>query len=283
MKTVAIFGVGLIGGSFALALRKAGFQGSILGVSSPETIQRALQLGVIDKGATLEEAGGSADLIYLAQPICRIISLLPELNHCVKPNALITDAGSTKSTIVEQARDVVHRCQFLGGHPMAGKESRGVEAADANLFRGRRYILTPQSQVEMQAPRVQEFLAWLERLGAETVILTPQEHDRAVAYTSHLPQLSSTGLAALLHGHASALKVSGPALLDMTRLALSPFETWGDIFATNKPAILEALRGYIHLLQEFAETLDSPEIAESFHRGALVARRLRDDRSGKSL
>src|SRR5579862_6730759 len=100
MQTVAIFGVGLIGGSFALALREAGFSGRIIGVSSPETIRKAVELGVIDAGLSAEQAAGSADLIYLAQPILRIVEILPQLDPWVRPDALVTDAGSTKSTIV---------------------------------------------------------------------------------------------------------------------------------------------------------------------------------------
>ena len=143
MRTIAIFGVGLIGGSFALALRKAGFTGRILGVSSPDTIRRALELNVIDAGVPAEEGARAADLIYLSQPILRIIESLPELSQWVQPGSLVTDAGSTKSMIVEQAAALFAPGQFLGGHPMAGRERRGVDAAEADLFRGRPYVLTP--------------------------------------------------------------------------------------------------------------------------------------------
>src|ERR1700680_2585482 len=121
MKTVAIFGVGLIGGSFALALREAGFSGRILGVSSAETLRRALDLRVIDAAAAAEEAAASADLIYLAQPILSIIEIFPELNAWVNPGALMPDAGSPKKAIVNRAAEAISRRQFLGGHPMAGR------------------------------------------------------------------------------------------------------------------------------------------------------------------
>ena len=238
MKTVAIFGVGLMGGSFALALRKAGFSGRILGVSSPATLQRALDLRVIDAGASAREATQTADLLYLSQPILRILEILPDLNDWVQPGALITDAGSTKSTIVGKARSVISRCQFLGGHPMAGREQRGVEAAEAGLFFGRPYVLTPVSQAELETTNARELLDWIRAIGAFPVILDPQEHDRIVAYTSHLPQLVSTGLAALLDGREEPQsRVFGPALVDSTRLALSSFDVWGDILATNRAPI----------------------------------------------
>src|SRR5882672_11080754 len=136
MRTVAIVGVGLIGGSFGLALRKAGFDGQILGVSSEAAIAAAVEHGAVDRGLPLADAVREAGLIYLAQPIGRIIDTLRRIDPLAKEGALITDAGSTKSAIVSLARSVIHRCQFLGGHPMAGKEKRGVSEAEADLFRG---------------------------------------------------------------------------------------------------------------------------------------------------
>jgi prephenate dehydrogenase len=276
MNTVGIFGVGLIGGSFALALRKAGFSGRILGVSSPPTIQRALELGVIDEGVPAQEAAQAADLIYLAQPILRIIEILPDLEHWVRPEALVTDAGSTKSAIVERA-GAISRCQFLGGHPMAGREQRGVEAAEPGLFRGRPYVLTPCSEAELQTPQVRGFVDWIERIGAFTVILSPAEHDQIVAYTSHLPQLASTGLAALLEGRIEAQSgVFGPALVDSTRLALSSFDIWGDILATNQEPIRTALRSYIAKLQEFSQALERDGMQDHFRRASKFATQVRD-------
>ncbi len=277
MNTVAIFGVGLIGGSFAMALRKAGFSGRIIGVSSPETIRRALELGVIDEGAPAREAAQAADLIYLAQPILRIVEILPELDPWVRPEALVTDAGSTKSTIVGRAGSTFSRCQFLGGHPMAGREKRGVEAAEADLFRGRPYVLTPRSEAELDSPATRDFVDWIKRIGAFTVILSPAEHDRIVSYTSHLPQLASTALAALLEGRAEPQSgVFGPALIDSTRLALSSFDIWGDILATNHEAIRTALRSYIGKLEEFSQELEPEAMREHFRRASKFATELRD-------
>ncbi len=276
MNTVAIFGVGLIGGSFALALRDAGFKGHIIGVSSADTIRKAVELGVIDEGMPAEQAARAADLIYLAQPILRIVEILPQLDPWVRPDALVTDAGSTKSTIVESAHAITH-CQFLGGHPMAGREKRGVEAAEAGLFLGRPYVLTPHSEAELQTPQARDFLAWIGKIGAIPVILNPSEHDKVVAFTSHLPQLASTGLATLLEGRLEPKSgVFGPALLDSTRLALSSFEIWGDILATNRDSIRIALRSYIAQLEEFSQSLDAGPMEEHFRRAAKFASQLRD-------
>jgi len=278
METVAIVGVGLIGGSFGLALKKAGFRGAILGVSSEATIRAALGRGAIDRGATLEDAARQADLLYLAQPIGRILDTLHHLDPLVRPQALITDAGSTKHAIVTEARKLVRRCQFLGGHPLAGKETRGVAEAEADLFRGRTYVLTPGSPDELQTAAARAFIEWLERIGAKPVVLGAAEHDRLVSFTSHLPQLASTALAATVADNliASAdLQVAGPGLIDSTRLALSAYELWRDILATNTESIEQALTAYINELELLRENLRTRGAQEEFVRAAELAARLR--------
>jgi len=276
MNTVAIFGVGLIGGSFALALRKAGFAGRILGVSSPETIERALALKVIDEGSQAREAAQSADLIYLSEPILRIAEMLPELNEWVRPGALITDVGSTKKAIVDRARACISRCQFLGGHPLAGRERRGVAAAQADLFSERPYVLTPLSENGMKTPAVMEFHQWILRIGAYPIVLSAERHDQVVAYTSHLPQLASTALASMLdHRSEPVFGVFGPALVDSTRLALSSYDIWGDILATNGAEIRDALRSYILKLEEFSRSLEPPHLREEFAQAARFASQIR--------
>jgi prephenate dehydrogenase len=277
METVAIFGVGLIGGSFALAIRKAGFAGRIIGVSSDDTVRAALASHVIDEALPADVAAAHADLVYLAQPIHRIIDSLAELDAWVKPGALITDAGSTKQAIVERAYRVISRARFLGGHPMSGRERRGVEAAEADLFQGRPYVLTPRSVSELEHPAVREFLGWIPRIGSFPVILTPEDHDRTVAFTSHLPQLASTALAATLDGRPEPQTgVYGPALADSTRLALSSFDIWGDIFDTNRHQILVALESYIAKLQEFRDHFEGDAMRRHFDAAAHLAAQVRD-------
>ena len=171
MRTVAIVGVGLIGGSFGLALKAAGFGGEVIGVSSPRSIDAAIALGAVDRGAELAEAVGAADLVYLALPVARILSTLRALDEWVRPDALVTDAGSTKHVIVETAHKHLRRCAFLGGHPMAGKESRGVEHAEADLFRGRPYVLTPSDPEQLNGGVALELREWLRLIGAQEVVL----------------------------------------------------------------------------------------------------------------
>ena len=278
MNTVSIVGVGLIGGSFALALRRAGFTGKIIGVSSPRTVEEALRLGVIGEARPLEEAAAASDLIYLAQPIFGIIDTIARLDSCVRPGALVTDAGSTKVKIVNAAKQHLKRAVFLGGHPMAGKESRGVGAAEAGLFANRTYVLTPEDTAELWEGPGLEFLGWVEKIGARPFALTPEQHDRAVALASHLPQLASTALAASLTERSADEAVestAGPGLSDMTRLALSPFDIWADILATNTAPIEEGLSRYIEKLEEFRRKLTDPDLARSFEAASEFARRVR--------
>ncbi len=278
METVAIVGVGLIGGSFGLALKKAGFHGTILGVSSEASVRAGIQAGAIDRGATLEQAARAADLMYLAQPIGRILDTLHHLDPLVRPEALVTDAGSTKHAIVTDARRLVRRCQFLGGHPLAGKEKRGAAAAEADLFRGRTYVLTPASPDELRTPAARVFVNWLSRIGAKTVTLGAAEHDRLVSFTSHLPQLASTALAATVAENLTApedLQVAGPGLIDSTRLAMSAYELWRDILATNTESIEQALTAYINELEQLRDNLRTRGVRDEFARAAELAGRLR--------
>lgn len=272
MRTVAIVGVGLIGGSFGLALKAAGFAGEVIGVSSAQSIETALAMRAIDRGAELASAVAAADLIYLALPVARILSTLRVLDEWVRPGALVTDAGSTKHVIVETAQKHLRRCAFLGGHPMAGKESRGVEHAEADLFQGRPYCLTPSDPEQSSGGVAFEFREWLKRIGAHEILLGAEEHDYRVAFSSHLPQLASTALGALLNGEEV---LAGPGLIGATRLALSSYEIWRDVLATNAEPIMEALTAYIQRLEHLRENLRTREAQEEFARGAEFARSLR--------
>ena len=271
MRTVAIAGVGLIGGSFGLALRKAGFEGRILGVSSPRSISAGRRLGAIDAGVTLEEAASEADLLFLSQPISGILQTLDQLDPLLTGRRIVvTDVGSTKTVIEAKARVHLKDAFFVGGHPMAGKEVRGVEASDPDLFRGRPWIVTSWcgSPVEL------EFFSYIEKIGANLVKMDAPSHDRAVAWGSHLPQLLSTNLAALLASRApEAAKVAGPGLIDMTRLALSSYDLWKDIIDTNRDQIAGALEAFARQLRDSRE---NPEPA--FLAGAEFAGQLRASR-----
>jgi prephenate dehydrogenase len=274
--TVAIVGVGLIGGSFGLALRTAGFRGELLGVSSPAALEAGLRIGAISRKATLQEAAAHADLIYLAQPVDRILLTLRELGPLIRSGCLVTDAGSTKMEIVQTAAQSLPPRSFLGGHPMAGKERRGVEAADPELFRGRPYVLTPDPEAPPEL--FGEFRDWLRRFGAHIVEMSPAEHDATIAFTSHLPQLLSVALANSLglQNNTYLERVFGPGLLDMTRLALSDFELWESIIASNKQQILLALEAFQSRLQALEDALQSNyDMRLLFSSAAEFAKKIR--------
>jgi prephenate dehydrogenase len=240
VDSIAIAGVGLIGGSFALALREAGFAGEIAGVSSAETIRKAVSAGAIDRGIPLEEAA-RRDLLFLAQPVSGIIETVRRLPALAAPSTIVTDAGSTKRAIVTAAAGLAN---FTGGHPMAGKESRGIEAADAELFRGRPWLLT--------SPPPPELRRWIEAAGARLVVLTPEDHDRLVALISHAPQVLSNAIAAVAE---PGREFCGPGLESMTRLAGSSYSIWRDILATNRDETGAALDRFISEASRLREAL----------------------------
>ncbi|MBL8290838.1 MAG: prephenate dehydrogenase/arogenate dehydrogenase family protein [Bryobacterales bacterium] len=274
-EKVAIVGVGLIGGSFALAMRKAGYRGAIWGVSSPPTVQAALEHGIIDDAVTLERAATEADLIYLAQPILRIICVLEDLRVLsLRKNTLVTDAGSTKVTILETAARCLPPETFLGGHPMAGKETRGPENAEADLFVDRTYFLTGDCAPQLR----EEFVSWVEKIGAIPVNIGADTHDTVVSLTSHLPQMLSTVLGATVSRNLpedQAKAGAGRGLMDMTRLAMSGYDIWEEIVATNTQAIDTALSLYIAELQSLRTGLTSGALAPTFELGRKFAKSLR--------
>jgi prephenate dehydrogenase len=264
VQTAVIVGTGLLGSSFGLAARRAGLFQRILGVSSPAVAAAALQANAIDEVLDLAPALAQADFVLLAQPVRRILALLGEIDPLVKTGALITDVGSTKAAICAASASIT-RATFIGGHPMAGREVRGPEGALPTLFENRPWILTsPHSGLE----------SIVRTLGAHPVHLSPTDHDRLVALSSHLPQLASTALASLL-SETDLRQVAGPGILDMTRLALSSFSLWEDILTTNRDNIDAALAAYISELEQVRAALRSSTLQPHFERGARLASELR--------
>jgi len=282
-QTIAIVGTGLIGGSFGLAMRKAGFTGRILGVSSERSIAEAFSAGAIDEGVSLQKAVGTADLLYLSQTIGGILETIDRIAEIGRPDVFITDAGSTKTAIVERAAARNLGGQFLGGHPMAGKEARGAAAAEAGLFAGKPYVVTPADGASVNTPTACAFVSWLERFGARILPMSPEAHDHAVAFTSHLPQLLSTALSAVIAGEFGNTVDTvpfGSGLLDMTRLSQSSYEVWHDILETNSKEVRHAIQVYIDKLTLFRQNLTTSHVQEHFLCAGEIAAALRDKRSG---
>ena len=281
-RRVTIIGLGLLGGSWGLALKKVGFTGRIVGYARrAETRETALSEGAIDEVfADATEAVRGADLVILATPVAVILDHLPRLEPHLSPRALITDVGSTKQRICERAAELyTHGPLFLGGHPMAGKERSGIENADARLFENARYVLTPAKPEHLNDDRVQAFRALVTAIGARPLTSDPATHDLAVAYLSHLPQLLSSSLASLIEEkHATgdlSLELAATGFRDMTRLAESPYSIWRDICLTNIENIQMALEALTQKLESMRMHLSDRELQREFHQASRLRDKLR--------
>lgn len=245
-KHIAIVGVGLIGGSFALAARRAGIAERITGWDAKEVLDEACARGVIDGIEDAFDSGrvSEADLVYLAAPVGPIMSFLRMRESAFKAGAIVTDAGSTKREICRVAREALPSpVSFVGGHPMAGSHKAGIEHADADLFRGAPYALVvDDSKAESnRALRLVEEV--VRSIGARPVKLTAEEHDRVVARVSHAPQLLATALACAVarRRNEADLRLAGSGFSEMVRLAASRWSVWEDICRTNADEITVAL------------------------------------------
>jgi prephenate dehydrogenase len=280
-KRVSIIGLGLLGGSWGLALKQNGFSGTVQGCDRGDVLQRALSRKVIDEGSEdATEAVRDADLVILATPVAAILHLLPMLQPAISAHGLVTDVGSTKRLICERASQVFRSAGlFLGGHPMAGKERSGLEQANASLFRNARYALTPLTPDDISDERVKAFAGLLTEMGALPFVTDGSAHDRAVAFLSHLPQLVSTGLASLIAElcvqEFLPLELAGPGFRDLTRLADSPYPLWRDICLTNRENIRSALASLIQKLEDVQTHLNDRELEHDFKEALRLRERLR--------
>ena len=271
-QRIAILGCGLIGGSFALGVKKRGLSSEIVGWDKELALDKARAHGAIDRGTTeLVEAVAETDLVYLATPVVTILDLLPQVAKAAKPGTLVTDAGSTKVRICRLAREVIPEgVTFLGGHPMTGKESGGIDNADADLFVGAKYVFIEGRNRRDAESAEKEFLEWVSKLGAEPIFMDAETHDWAVALVSHLPQLVSTALASAIWDETDEdglpLSLAGAGFRDLTRLAASPYEIWRDICLTNSDNIARALERLEQRLERVRTLLRSKDLAEEFEK-----------------
>lgn len=250
IQRIAILGVGLIGGSLALAWKKGRDDLMLVGYDAPDVLDRAMQHGALDvKAASPEAAVANADLVVLATPLAPMLRLVDLIAPHLSPGTLVTDVGSVKTPVVEHAREVLpETIPFIGGHPMAGGERGGVDHADALLFENATYVLCPPATADEDLSDYPGFIDLVESTGAHVLLLDAERHDRIAAAVSHLPQL----LAVLLMNHAATLNDEDDAVLrlaaggfrDMTRIASSPFTMWRDVLIANQGPILDALGGF---------------------------------------
>ena len=278
MERIAILGTGLLGTSVGLALRAAGFRGEIIGWNRNLVhAEAAGRMGALDRiaGDPLT-ATREAQVVLISVPIYATLDLMEQLSPVLGPEHLVTDVGSTKGQITEAADRLFNtpdRAGFLPGHPMAGKERGGADLGDANLFRGAVWLFTDfpaWHRSEQSAALARSWREWVIKMGSRSIDLEPRRHDELVAWVSHLPQMVSTALSAVLQdrvGDAPELKdVGGRALREMTRLGASPFSMWRDIALTNTEAIDAALQALEQHIAHIRENLKTPELREEFER-----------------
>jgi prephenate dehydrogenase len=272
IRQITIVGTGLIGGSLALALRQHGFSGTIVGCDKPLVLETAMQRKAIDRAeADLESAVGNSDLIVFATPVGTILSQFEAIAPTLPATTLITDTGSTKQKFAERARMIFGAeagKRVLPGHPMAGKEFAGVEHADANLFQGAVWLITPIEADRRYTPRQEEFTSLLTSIGARIVVLDPERHDLLCAWISHLPQMISTALTSVLHEELGddeiVMQIGGRALREMTRIARSPYSMWRDIALTNGENLEDVMLRFEQQLTHLRENLRGPALREMF-------------------
>jgi prephenate dehydrogenase len=243
LSTVAIVGVGLIGGSIGIALRQRKLAGRVVGIGRrQESLRAARRVGAVDHTTVdIEKGVAEADLVVVCTPVGRIVEDVRKAAECCPEGILFPDAGSVKQSIVADLDQGIPRaCRFLGSHPLAGSEKAGAAFARADMFEGRIAILTPTKNTRAEDyDFIEEF--W-EALGSVVVRLSPEEHDQALALTSHLPHIAASALVSSVP--EKYFRLAGPGLNDTTRIASGDAELWAQIFALNRENTLGALEQY---------------------------------------
>jgi len=273
-SSVAIVGLGLMGGSLALALKEKNAARKIIGIARTRaTLDAALQRGAIDAASAELNAARDADIIILAAPVRAILQRLANLKEIARDDALILDLGSTKRAIVNAMNQLPERLRAVGGHPMCGKEVAGFDAADATLYQDKIFVLTPTERTNEHALNTSRALA--ETIGSRVIELDAERHDEIVAAVSHLPYLVASNLAetasAFADGDELVWEIASSGFRDTTRLAASDAQMMLDILLTNRENIADLMRAYARRFGELADALcaaDEKTLREMLERAA---------------
>jgi prephenate dehydrogenase len=265
-EQLGLIGCGLMGGSFALALKRAGLVKRVVGYSkSPSTTERARQMGVIDieaPSALLAVSG--ADIVLIAVPVSASEATFKAIKHLVKPHMLIMDVGSTKVDVIDAARRALrdNMGPFVPAHPIAGKESSGVDNADADLYVGRHVILTPTERT--LTSQLQKAVELWTTLGCKVQKMSPEQHDATFAAVSHLPHMIAFALINAISGQSHGkeyLNFAGPGFRDFSRIAASEPKIWRDILIANRHELIQQSKIFQRHLQEFETLVNTGDMA----------------------
>jgi prephenate dehydrogenase len=272
IQKMCVIGVGLIGGSLALALKEAGLVGEVVGVGrGEENLKTALRLGVVDSYTTDPCAGvENADLIFLATPVLALAGLVQTIAPHLKSGAIVTDGGSVKQAVIDAVEPVLPAgVHFVPGHPIAGTENSGADAAFSTLYRDRRCILTPTPTTDQKALKIVTEM-W-EAVGSEVVLMAAQKHDRVLAAISHLPHMVAYALVVAGSSYdrydENVLEYSAGGFKDFTRIASSDPTMWRDIALTNREALVEMMahfESFFADLKEDIQTGDGQKLFDFF-------------------
>ena len=286
-RTIAIYSVGLLGGSLGLAFRQSGYKGKIIGLSSKASIEKAVELGCIDEGYgydELQDVVAQADILFLCSPINTIIDTIKTLSMLKLPDGLIiSDVGSTKQNIIEAACQLPAHVKFVGGHPMTGSEKSGPAAADHFLFQNAIYVLSNKAGIETDLEK--SIAAMLRKyLGCRTVFIDAATHDHIAATVSHVPHLLAVALVLLARETdektPGTLTLAAGGFRDMTRIASASYPMWHDILDTNKKAIELQLDKYIDILGDIKVRLKNGSLSSAFDKSRETRSRISSSGKG---
>lgn len=276
---ISIIGLGVIGGSLGLAIKQNHPGYSITGYDRSVPMQQALRRGAIDFGASsLAAAVRDADIVFLCAPVSSILSLFPQVSSLIKPSAIVTDVGSTKNSVVKAAKKYFQKKGiFVGGHPMAGSEGKGIQFADPLMFQNATYVLCAERN---QRKKISSLTSLLHSIGARVLFLSAREHDAVAAAISHLPQLIAVAMMTMAgkknRTNPAFLQLAAGGFRDITRIASSPYGMWKDILAGNAGEIRATLREFSNLLLQYEKDLRTKKTQSNFVRRFKEAKTLRD-------
>jgi prephenate dehydrogenase len=279
VDTISIIGVGLIGGSIGMAAKARGLANHVIGVGrDPKKLGRASEVAAIDSFTTDLRAGvAEADMVFVCTPVLAVVPIIEVIAKSLKDGAIVTDVGSTKSEITKGAESLLPEGRyFVGGHPMAGSEADGIEAAIPYLFLNATYVITPTLSTHIGA--LDTLVRFAEGLGSQIILMSPEEHDRSAAIISHLPHLLSAAILRLAEAEqgktGKVFELAAGSFRDMTRVAQSPPEIWRDVCMSSKEAITEMLDRFQDMLAKIRHEVDAGD-AEAIEKLFTEAREIR--------